>query len=356
MDNTYAVIMAGGVGSRFWPASTAKHPKQLLDLTGSGKTMIAATVERLAPHIPPERVIIVTGRVIQEAVQAALPEVPKENILAEPAGRNTAPCIGWAAVHVRHRCKDGVMAVMPSDHLVANKEAFHNSARLAVDAAKAGNLVTFGIKPDAPETGFGYIETGEAVSTGVNRAVRFVEKPNLEKAKEYLAAGNFVWNSGMFFFTADKILNEIEKQMPDLKTGLDKIESALQAGREADVLDGIFPTLPSESIDYGIMENAGGILCVPVDFGWSDLGSWAAAFEMSPKDDESNAVDADAITVDSRDCLVRAPKDKLVALVGVENLVVVDTGDALLVCKKDQDQHVKKVVEALKAKGRTDLL
>ena len=318
--------------------------------------MIAATVDRLAPHIPPERVIVVTGRVIQEAVWAALPNVPKENILAEPAGRNTAPCIGWAAVHVRHRCKNGVMAVMPSDHLVANRDAFHASTAIAVNAAKAGSLVTFGIKPNAPETGFGYIETGEKVSEGVNRAVRFVEKPNLEKAQEYLAAGNFVWNSGMFFFTADRILGEIEKQMPELRAGLDKIETALKAGKEADVLDDIFPSLPAESIDYGFMENAGGILCVPVDFGWSDLGSWAAAFEMSAKDAHSNAVDADAIAVNSHDCLVRAPKDKLVALVGVDDLVVVDTGDALLVCKKDQDQHVKKVVEALKARGRADLL
>lgn len=356
MENTYAVIMAGGVGSRFWPASTAKQPKQLLDLTNSGKTMIAATVERLAPHIPPERVIVVTGRVIQKAVQAALPDVPPENILAEPTGRNTAPCIGWAAVHVRHRCKDGVLAVMPSDHLVANRDAFHQSARIAVNAAKAGSLVTFGIRPDSPETGFGYIETGEDVSEGVQKAVRFVEKPNLEKAREYLAAGNFVWNSGMFFFTAEKILSEIQRQMPDLKAGLDQIEAALKAGNEADVLDRVFPELPSESIDYGIMENAGEILCVPVDFGWSDLGSWAAAFDLSARDENQNALGADTIAVSSHNCLVRAPESKLVALVGVQNLVVVDTGDALLVCDRDADQHVKKVVEILKARNRTDLL
>ncbi|MBN2525127.1 MAG: mannose-1-phosphate guanylyltransferase [Deltaproteobacteria bacterium] len=356
MENTYAVIMAGGVGSRFWPASTSQSPKQLLDLTGSGKTMIAATVERLAPHIPPKRVIVVTGRITQKAVQDALPHVPKENILAEPMGRNTAPCIGWAAVHVRHRCKNGVMAVMPSDHLVANKDAFHASARLAISAAQKGSLVTFGVRPNAPETGFGYIETGDEVSLGVNQAIRFVEKPNLEKAKEYLKAGNFMWNSGMFFFTAEKILSEIEKQMPDLKAGLDKIEGALQSGNESAVLEQVFPTLPSESIDYGIMENAGGILCVPVDFGWSDLGSWAAAFELSTKDGNNNAISADAVAIDSKKCLVRAPKDKLVALVGVEDLVIVDTGTALLICKKDQDQHVKKVVETLKAKGRTDLL
>lgn len=356
MEKTYAVIMAGGVGSRFWPASKAKTPKQLLDLTGSGKTMIAATVERLAPYIPPERVIVVTGKVTQQAVQMALPEVPKENILAEPTGRNTAPCIGWAALHVKKRCADGVMAVMPSDHLVANKEAFIASFKKAVEAAQKGSMVTFGIMPSAPETGFGYIETGKETAIGVKEVVRFVEKPNFETAKEYVAAGNFVWNSGMFFFTSQKILEEIGAQMPQLKSGLDKIDVALSADKEEDVLGDVFPTLPAESIDYGIMENAKGILCVPVDFGWSDLGSWAAAFDMSPKDDNQNAVSADAVLVGAADCLVRAPNDKLVAMVGVTNLIVVDTGDALLICKKDQDQDVKKVVESLKAQGRTELL
>lgn len=356
MKNTYAVIMAGGVGSRFWPASKAKTPKQLLDLTDSGKTMIAATVERLGPDIPPERVIIVTGKITQEAVAKALPNVPKENILAEPTGRNTAPCIGWAALHVKKRNPNGVMAVMPSDHLVADVNGFTASTKIAINAAKQGALVTFGIMPTGPETGFGYIETGNEIAPGVKKAVRFVEKPNLETAQKYVAAGNFVWNSGMFFFSAQKILDEIGTQMPKLKAGLDKIEEALASGKEETVLQKVFPTLPSESIDYGIMENAAEIQCVPVDFGWSDLGSWAAAYELSPKDAAQNALNADTVIVESKNCLVRGPKDKLIALVGVENLVVIDTGDALLVCKKDMDQHVKKVVETLKSQGRTALL
>ena len=356
MDKTYAVIMAGGVGSRFWPASKSKTPKQLLDLTGSGKTMIAATVERLAPQIPPERVLIVTGRVIVDEVAACLPEVPRGNILAEPQGRNTAHCIGWAALHVKKRDPEAVMAVMPSDHLVAKVDAFKNYAQTAVDAARGGALVTFGIVPTGPETGFGYIETGAQTAPGVKEVKRFVEKPDLETARRYVASGNFVWNSGMFFFTAQKILDEIGSQMPELKAGLDKIDAALLAGKEQEVLGDVFPTLPAESIDYGIMENAQGILSVPVDIGWSDLGSWAAAYEMSPKDDAANAVDADTVLVDASGCLVRAPKEKLVALVGVENLIVVDTGDALLVCGKDADQDVKKVVEALKKEGRTELL
>ena len=194
MEHIYAVIMAGGVGSRFWPASRAKTPKQLLDLTGSGSTMIAATVDRLQPDIPPERVIVVTGEVTDEAVAKALPMLPPENILAEPEGRNTAPCIGWAGIHVKQRDPEGILAVMPSDHLVSDHEQFLDSVRTAAKAARDGALVTFGIKPDRPETGFGYIEMSAEVGSGVREVKRFVEKPDLAKAKEYLAAGNFVWN------------------------------------------------------------------------------------------------------------------------------------------------------------------
>jgi len=356
MNRTYAVIMAGGVGSRFWPSSRAASPKQLLDLTGSGLTMIAATVDRLRSEVPPERVIVVTGRVTVDAVAKALPDVPRENILAEPMGRNTAPCIGWAALHVRRRDPEGVLAVMPSDHLVADVPGFMSSVRAAVGAARGGALVTFGIEPDRPETGFGYIEMGAETSAGVREVVRFVEKPDLETARGYLEAGTFAWNSGMFFFTAKRILDEIERQMPDLSAGLARIDGAIGTDRQAAVLDEAFPGLPSESIDYGIMEGASGILCVPSSFGWSDLGSWAAAFDLSAKDDDGNAVDADVISIGSGDCLVRAEGDKIIALVGVEDLVVVDTGDALLVCRRDSSQDVKKVVDTLKKLGRDDLL
>jgi mannose-1-phosphate guanylyltransferase len=356
MDHTFAVIMAGGVGSRFWPASRARTPKQLLDLTGSGRTMIAATVARLRPDIPPERVIVVTGSVTLDAVAEALPDLPRENILAEPQGRNTAPCIGWAATHVRQRDPRGVLAVMPSDHLVADEGAFMAAVRTAVGAARTGALVTFGITPSRPETGFGYIEMGSELSPGVREVVRFVEKPDRETAEQYLAAGNFAWNSGMFFFTAERILDEIGRQMADLRSGLDEIGAAIGTPTQDDVVQQVFPTLPAESVDYGIMEGASGILCVPADFGWSDVGSWAAAYEMSSKDADDNAIDGDAIAVGTRGSLVRAPADKLVALVGVEDLVVVDTGDSLLVCKRDRAQDVKQVVTTLKDRGRKNLL
>ena len=356
MEHVYAVIMAGGVGSRFWPQSRAKTPKQLLDLTGSGKTMIAATQERLLPDIPPERVIVVTGEITADAVAKALPSVPRANILAEPVGRNTAPCIGWAAVHVRNRDPEGILAVMPSDHLIADKPAFSQAVRTAVEAARSGALVTFGVRPSHPETGFGYIEMGEGSGAGARPVLRFVEKPDLATAEKYLEAGNFTWNSGMFFFSAKRILDEIERQMPDLKKGLDELETVVGQDSEAQTVRQIYPQLPSQSIDYGIMEGASGILTVPVDFGWSDLGSWSAAYEQWGKDASGNAFEGEIAAVGTENCLVKGPPEKLIALVGVKDLVVVDTGDSLLVCDRHQSQNVKKIVDILKKNERKDLL
>ncbi len=357
MEHTYAVIMAGGVGSRFWPASRAKRPKQLLDLSGAGAPMVAGTVGRLLPDIPPERILVITGEILVDAIAKALPELPRENIFAEPAGRNTAPCIGWAAVHVLARDPEGVMAVMPSDHLIENKEEFLRKIRVAVDAAREGAMVTFGVTPRGPETGFGYIEMGEAVSDGVRRVVRFVEKPDAATAQTYVDAGNFTWNSGMFFFTAKQIMSEIHRQMPALGQGLDEIGAAIGKPEQESTVKRVFPTLPSESIDYGIMENAASMRCVPVAFGWFDVGSWDAAYDLFKKDENRNAVRADTVVHNATGCYVQASdSQKLVALVDVKDLVVVDTGDALLICDRENTQNVKKIVNLLKAKGRKELL
>jgi mannose-1-phosphate guanylyltransferase len=350
MERTFAVIMAGGVGARFWPASRAATPKQLLDLTGTGRTMIADTVERLKPDIPPERVIVVTGRAIVRAVRRALPDIPQENVLAEPAGRNTAPCIGWAALRVRRLDPGGRLAVLPSDHLVGDPAAFRRSLRLAVDTvARTDAMVTLGIAPDRPETGFGYIELGDEIGPGVRDVVRFVEKPDPATAAAYVAAGRHVWNSGMFFFSAARILGEIERQLPELARGLARIDAG-------EAVDSVFPSLPSISVDVGVMEGAAGLACVPAAFGWSDLGSWAAAWEHAARDDRGNALPADAVSVDARGCLARVPAGKTVALVGVSDLVVVDTGDALLICPRERAQDVKRVVASLEERGRDELL
>jgi mannose-1-phosphate guanylyltransferase len=356
MDNTYAVIMAGGVGSRFWPASRAKRPKQLLDLTGSGVPMVVDTVERMLPEIPYDRVLVITGEILVEAIAKALPKLPRENILAEPEGHNTAPCVGWAALHVRKRDPKGLMAVMPSDHLVKNKANFLKKLKLAVSAARDGALVTFGVKPRGPETGFGYVEMAEEVKKGVRRVVRFVEKPDLATAQSYVASWNFTWNSGMFFFTAERVLEEIHQQMPDLGKGLDEIDAALDKN-EKKTVKRVYPTLPSQSIDIGIMENAKNILCVPVHFGWFDMGSWDAAYDLNAKDENKNAGHKDVVAHKSKGCFIQMKDEKkLVALAGVKNLVVVDTGDALLICNRKKTQNVKEIVKILKEKDRKELL
>jgi mannose-1-phosphate guanylyltransferase len=298
-------------------------------------------------------VLVVTGRITADAVRRALPGVPPGNILAEPVGRNTAPCIGWAALNVRRRDPAGLLAVLPSDHLVDEPEGFRRAVRVAVAAAREGGMITFGIAPDRPETGFGYIELGAEISPGVRAVARFVEKPDLPAARAYLESGCHVWNSGMFFFTAERILGEIERQLPELARGLDAIDAA--ADREEEV-DRIFSALPSISVDYGVMEGAADLACVPAAFGWSDLGSWAAAWDRAVRDRDGNALPADAIAIDTRGCLARVPEGKLVALVGVTDLMVVDTGDALLVCPRERAQDVKRVVETLERRGRRELL
>ncbi len=356
MEKAYAVIMAGGVGSRFWPASRAKRPKQLLDLTGSGVPMVVGTVRRVLPEIPYERILIITGEITADAIAEALPELPPENILSEPEGHNTAPCVGWAAVHIQHRDPGAVMAVMPSDHLVQNTAGFKRKLKLAIDAARDGSLVMFGVRPRGPETGFGYVEMSDEVSPGVRRVVRFVEKPDLRTAQSYVASWNFTWNSGMFFFRSDKILDEIERQMPDLNRGLAEIAASI-GGNEPETVKRVYPTLPSQSIDYGIMEHAEKMLCVPVQFGWFDMGSWDAAYDLAVKDDNGNACRADTIVQKSKGCLIQSDNSKkVVALVNVKNLVIVDTEDALLICNRKKTQNVKKIVAALKEKNRKDLL
>jgi len=357
MDRTFAVIMAGGVGSRFWPESRSRRPKQLLDLTGEGQPLIASTLARLAPLIPLENILVVTARPMAEGVQAALPGLPAANILIEPQGRNTAPCIGWAALEVRRRDPGAVLAVLPADHLVAGVARFRDVLALALDEASGGEIVTVGITPDQPETGFGYIEIGAALRPGVHTATRFVEKPDRATAERYLASGCYAWNSGMFFFTAQRMLDEIARQMPELARGLGDIAAALGTPDEAATLERVYPTLPSQSIDYGVMEGAQGVRIVPSGaIGWSDVGSWSAAFDCSPRDGADNALPADAVAVGATGCLARVPAGKLIALVGVRDLVVVDTGDALLVCARDAAQDVKQVVDGLARAGRAGLL
>jgi mannose-1-phosphate guanylyltransferase len=357
----YAVIMAGGKGARFWPRSRNRLPKHLLDICNE-RTIIQETVERIIPLTPPEKILIVTGASHARELIGQLPQIPPENILIEPVGRNTAPCIGLAALVVRKRAGNAVMAVLPSDHLIADEEHFRHVLAAAADmAARGDHLVTIGIRPTGPETGYGYIEEGKLATRERGEDIFTVksirEKPDAELAKTFLARGGFYWNSGMFIWQAATILKEMEASLPDIYEGLLTIDKALGTPAEAKIIADAYGRFRSISIDYGVMETSKNTLVIPTDFGWSDVGSWDALWEVSEKDDQGIAARnrEGLISVNSRNSLVYSPK-KLVALVEVTDLIVVETEDALLICKRGASQEVKKVVETLEEEKREEYL
>jgi mannose-1-phosphate guanylyltransferase len=361
MPKVYAVIMAGGAGTRFWPASRALRPKQLLPLAGgSEETLLAATVRRLAPLVTPDRVIIVTGEHLAEATAKAVPDVPRAQILCEPAPRNTAPCIAWASATIGRLAPDALVAVLPSDHFIANEAEFRRVLERALNAAAAGRVTTVGIVPTRPETGYGYIEVGEPIegSEGAKAVARFVEKPDRARAEAFMAGGRHLWNAGMFFFQASAMKELVDRHLPELGTGIAQIDEAARSGNEAAVVKAVFPTLPSVSIDHGVMEKAEGLAVVPGEFGWNDVGSWQSAWELGSPDASGNALAPGALAIDARNNLVRTlgKGKKVVALVGVDDLVVVETDDAILVIPRERAQDVRLIVDALKAAGRSELL
>lgn len=352
-----ALIMAGGRGERFWPKSRRSMPKQFLSLTDDGKTMIQLTVERILPVVNMTDIYIATNREYRTLVQEQLPGVPEENILCEPVGRNTAPCIGLGAVHMERKYGDAVMIVLPSDHLIQYNAIFQRTLRDASDIAEQDrNLVTLGITPNSPETGYGYIKFLPKRTLGRAFAVeRFVEKPDLETAKAYLATEQYLWNSGMFVWKVSTILHNLERYMPETYQGLKRIQAVIGSGKEQDVLDKEFQAFQSESIDYGVMEKAEDIYILSGSFGWDDVGSWLAVERLKTSNEFGNVVNGNVVTVDTRDSIIQGG-EKLIAAVGLENMIVVDTPDALLICKKEHAGDIKKVLESLKICNRTEYL
>ena len=352
-----ALIMAGGRGERFWPRSRQNMPKQFLSLTDDGKTMIQLTVERILPLVAMEDIFIVTNRSYKELVRAQLPELPEENILCEPVGKNTAPCIGLGAVHMAKRYGDAVMMVLPSDHLIKYTSLFLNTLSDACEVAEQGeNLVTLGIAPDSPETGYGYIKFQPEETLGRAFAVeRFVEKPDLETAKAYLASEQYLWNSGMFIWKTSTILKNLEAYLPETYQGLGKIGEAIGTPVEEQVLEREFHAFKAESIDYGVMEKAKNIYILSGAFGWDDVGSWLAVSRIKRSNELGNVVDGNVVTVDTRNTTIQGG-GKLIAAVGLEDMIVVDSEDALLICEKDHAGDIKKVLENLKICNRTEYL
>jgi mannose-1-phosphate guanylyltransferase/mannose-6-phosphate isomerase len=350
-----ALILAGGSGTRFWPLSRKLRPKQLLALDGP-RSLLQATVDRLAPLIPPESVWIVTTRALAGEVRRQLPEVPAGQVLEEPMGRNTAPAIGWAVRSLPAPAREGVLAVLPADHRMADAAVFRDTLARAAAAVEAEDRVmTLGVVPRWAETGYGYLELAPgADAAGVRRVARFVEKPDPEKAARFLASGLHLWNAGIFVFRGATLLGEIARLVPELGRGLEAIAAAAPTD-----LERLYAQLPAESIDYAVMEKLDGIGTLPLDCGWSDLGSWEALAEVLPADAAGNRSRGETVTADAHGNLLisdDAGGGGVVAVLGVDNLVVVRTADAVLVCPKERSQEVRRLVAELTSRGRDERL
>lgn len=347
---TYAVIMAGGIGSRFWPHSRRARPKQFLSVFGNA-SLLQNTVARLQGVIPPERCFVVTNRMYVEQTREQLPALPPENILGEPISRNTAPCIAYAALRLVASDPDATMVVLPADHVIDDVRTFHQVLQTAIArSAEYGALVTIGIEPTYPATGYGYIqyEPSDDDPSGPRRVRTFAEKPDVATAERFLDSGDFLWNSGMFVWRADTILDELERHLPDTFEAFRPLADAIGTDGEEDALVSAFQGARSISIDYGVMERAERVYVVPGRFGWSDVGDWKAVFNLADKDQHGNAIRGLALLRGSARCLV-ASENRLVVLVGMHDTIVVETGDAVLVCHRDNAQQVKQVVDYLHA-------
>lgn len=355
----HVVIMAGGSGTRFWPVSRQLRPKQLVALAVE-RPILRLTFERVAPLVPPERTWVVTAKDTADATRDLLPELPGDNILAEPEGRDTAACAGLAAQVLLHADADAVCAMLPSDHVIGDERRFREALLAAAEVvASDGGLLTFGVRPTRAETGYGYLKLGDEhrIVDGwrVHELARFVEKPDVETAHEYLSDGSYLWNSGMFVWCAAEFLLEVRRQLPELADGLDRVAEALgQADFEA-ALEEIYPTLGRTSVDYGVMEGARRCWTMPVDFPWSDVGAWPALAGMLPRDPDGNATRGRVVALGADRNLV-ITDGPVVALAGVKDLVVVATGDAVLVVPADDAQRVKEIVAELEERGWHDVL
>ena len=354
-----AVIMAGGVGTRFWPLSRKKKPKQFLPVI-SDQTMIEETVSRLLPLISPSHIYTIANQDQTQTIQKLLPSIPQENLLVEPMGKNTAPSLLLATAAVYLENPEAAVIALPADHLIKDTERFLKKLEAGAQAVLDGeHLVTFGIPPSYPATGYGYIQFSRSDSQDISQEIfypvqRFKEKPNLEQAKDFLDKGNNFWNSGMFIWQAKVFPEKLEQYAPDLYPYWKKMVEALKEGDES-MLFSIYQDIPSISIDYALMEKAKPVWMCVGDFGWSDVGAWSSLSDIWTKDSHGNSLRGENIVLDSENCLLYSP-DKLTALVGLRDLIVVDTEDTLLICRKDMDQKVKDIVETLKKKEKKEYL
>ena len=353
MNDTFCVIMAGGVGSRFWPLSRMSAPKQFLDILGTGKSLLRQTFERFLHICPVENFLIVTSSEYVDMVLEQLPEIKPEQVLAEPFRRNTAPCIAFANVYIRNKNQNANIIVTPADHLIINEMEFVNSINNGLDFVKNNDsLLTLGIKPNRPETGYGYIQTGEQKNSDVSpfRKVKtFTEKPTLELAKVFFESGDFFWNSGIFLWSIKSIDNAFDKILPDIQNLFKELDSHIGTSEESSMIEKIYTECGSISIDYGIMERAANVHVQIANFGWSDLGTWSSLHEYSAQDINGNAIiSGNTLLYDTSGSIINVPDGKVAVVQGLENFIVVDSGSALLICPKENEQNIKQFTSDIK--------
>lgn len=350
MNHHYVAIMAGGVGSRFWPGSREARPKQFLDMLGTGKSLLRLTFERFLPVCPAENIFIVTNAMYKGLIQEQLPEIGEDQILCEPSRNNTAPCVAYTAFRLAALNPKATFVVAPSDHIVLKEQAFLDKISTALHfAATHDALLTLGIEPSRPDTGYGYIQFGEEVSAGIRKVVRFTEKPNAEFARQFLDSGDYLWNAGIFIWSVQSILKAFQTHAGDIYDLLAAGMDAYNTPQEADFIARTYPLTPNISVDFAIMEKAPNVYTLPAEFGWSDLGTWASMHAECPKDPQGNVLHGDNIMVlDTHNCLVRAPKDKLVVLKDLSDFIVVDEGDVLMIYPKSKEQEIRQVTALVK--------
>jgi mannose-1-phosphate guanylyltransferase len=354
-EHQYAVIMAGGIGSRFWPMSRQDYPKQFLDILNTGQTLVQNTFQRLTDFVPPENIYVVTSNEYMHIVKEQLPMIRKENILGEPSRKNTAPCIAYISFKLMQKDSKAMLIVAPADHLVLDRIAFKKVCLEALSFVQKHNaLITLGITPQKPNTGYGYIQRElQSVTDNVYKVKTFTEKPNLELAKTFLASGDFLWNAGIFVWQVKNIIRAFETYLPEMYDVFVAEKEAFNTPEEKKALEHIYPLCTNISIDFGIMEKANNVYVIPATFGWSDLGTWNSAYENLAKDHLGNAIAGkNVMIVDAAKCIVHSGNKKLMVLQGLVDFIVVDTSDVLLICKREKEQEIKDyVAEVRRNKG-----
>ncbi|MCM1517655.1 MAG: mannose-1-phosphate guanylyltransferase [Pseudoflavonifractor sp.] len=345
-NHRYCVIMCGGIGSRFWPYSRTNLPKQFIDFLGTGRSLLQMSYDRILPVVPRENVIIVTNALYAPLVKEQLPDISDDRILLEPARRNTAPCVAWAASHIAAIDPEASMIVTPSDHLIMRQHEFESAVSRGFEFVESNDaLLTLGIKPTSPETGYGYIQVGNEVADGILKVKTFTEKPDRELAKVFVDSGEFFWNSGMFLWRVSSILSALEEYAPDVMQTLWADRSAFGTDREPAYIERVFPGCVNISIDYAVMEKARNVYVETVDLGWSDLGTWGSLFDNSPKNRDGNVTQrCKVLSYNSSGNIFAVRDDKLIVVDGLKDYIVADAGDVLLICPKSEEQRIKQMV------------